>query len=105
MDQKETNLNLSSASNTNLEPKTKSTKIVLTNQNILSLTGISKVIQSTENTISLVMNNQTLDITGSKLTVTKLDIENGILEANGNVVGIKFAGHRQKENFFKRIFG
>lgn len=103
MEEKETNLKLSNTTNT--EPKNKSTKIVLSNQNILSLSGISKVIQSTENIISVIMNGQNLDITGYKLTVTKLDVENGVLEANGNVVSLKFAGHKQKENFFKRIFG
>ena len=87
------------------EEKITQTKVVLTNQNSLFLTGISKVISSTENMISVVLNGQTLDISGQKLTTTKLDVDNGILEASGTVTAMKFSGHKQKENFFKRIFG
>ncbi len=85
--------------------RTRQTKIILSNQNSLILTGISKVLTSTENEISVILNGQTLNIGGEKLTVTKLDIESGILEANGLVTNMKFAGHKQKEKFFKRIFG
>ena len=86
-------------------PKPKNTKILLTNGNSLVLNGISKVIQSTNNLISVVMNTQRLDITGKNLTTNRLDVEMGILEATGDVLEMKFAGHKQKENFFKRIFG
>ena len=87
------------------QPVLKNTKIVLTNGNLLSVSGISKVIQSTENLISVVLNGQRLDISGKNLTTTKLDVENGILEANGEVFDLKFGTYKQKENFFKRIFG
>ena len=100
MENKETNTNTPKT----MENKFKNSKIVLTNQSILSLTGVSKIIQSTETVISVVLGGQNADITGSKLSVSKLDVENGILEANGLVTGIKFAGTKQKENFFKRIF-
>ena len=89
----------------NLPAKTKQTKIVLSNQSELSLAGISKVIASTETLIQVVMNGTTLEVTGEKLSTTKIDIENGILEATGNFISFKFAGHKQKQNFFKRIFG
>lgn len=88
-----------------IDTKIKNSKIVLSNQNILNLSGISKVIQSTETVITVVICGQNVDITGSKLTVNKLDVENGFLEASGLVTGIKFASHKQKENLFKRIFG
>ena len=84
--------------------KSKPTKIVLSNQNTLILNGISKVLTSTESEICVVMNEQNFSVLGQKLTVTKLDTESGILEANGLVTSMKFAGHKQKENFFKRIF-
>lgn len=96
--------NLSKLDNT-LPTKTKQTKIVLTNESDLVLNGISKVIASTESLIQVIMNNKTLEITGEKLSTTKIDIENGILEATGTVISLKFAGHKQKQNFFKRIFG
>ena len=83
----------------------KNSKIVLTNKNAISISGITKVLQSTENLISVVLGSDKLDITGKNLTTNKLDVEAGILEATGDVFDMKFAGHKQKENFFKRIFG
>ena len=83
----------------------KSTKLTLTNQNQLCLTGISKVITSTENVIMLVINGQTVNIEGEKLSVKKLDVKNGILEAEGTVTAIKYSHAKHKENFFKRVFG
>lgn len=83
---------------------TKSTKLVLINQNQLSMTGLSKVITSTPTNLTVIINNQTVNIEGEKLSVTKLDIENGILEAEGTVTAIKYSHAKQKENFIKRIF-
>ena len=84
----------------------KPSKIVLTNQNNLVITGISKVLTSTENLIVVAINGTPFEISGSKLTTTKLDVESGILEANGEILSMKFANKpKQKENIFKRIFG
>ena len=87
------------------QEKTRQSKIVLTNQNSLVITGISKVLTSTDGEICVVINGQNFSITGEKLSVTKLDVESGILEADGLVFGMKFAGHKKKENIFKRVFG
>lgn len=84
--------------------KISKSKILITNQNTLSLCGITKVVASTENEICVMIGNQTLSVTGEKLTTTKMDIESGILEATGLVSGLKFAGQKHKENFFKRVF-
>lgn len=83
---------------------TKNTKLTLVNQNQLSLTGISKVISNTEKIIELVINSQTVCIEGEKLTVKKLDVENGILEAEGMVTAIKYSHAKRKDSFFKRVF-
>ena len=78
----------------------------MTNGENIVVTGISKILSSTENLIAVVVNAQTLEISGNKLSTTKLDVDSGILEANGEFLGMKFAGKpKQKENFFKRIFG
>lgn len=98
----ETKNSLKKTENENI---TKPSKIVITNQNSILITGISKIISSTESEISAVLNGQTLSITGSKLSVSKLDVESGILEAEGEVYQMKFSGKKQKDNFFKRVFG
>lgn len=87
------------------EEKIKSNKIVITNQNQIYLTGITKVLTSTESEISVAINGQNLSISGEKLSVTKLDIESGILEATGLVTAMRFSGTKQKQNIFKRVFG
>jgi sporulation protein YabP len=71
----------------------------------MSITGINKVITSTENSICVIVNGQTVNIEGEKLSVTKLDLENGILDVEGTITAIKYAKAKQKENFIKRIFG
>lgn len=84
----------------------KTSKVVLTNQNNLSITGISKILTSNENMISVVINGTTFEVSGNKLSTTKLDVDSGVLEANGEILSMKFLGKpKQKENFFKRIFG
>ena len=88
-----------------LEPSPRQSKIVLTNQNELTINGVSKVVSSTESLIQAVINEQVLEITGEKLQILKIDVENGVLEAMGNFISFKFACHKQKQNFFKRIFG
>ena len=104
MENKELNQNKPDSQNVSANNKFKNNKIVLTNQNQLTLNGVSKVVQSTENNLTVVLSGQNLDITGTKLSVNKLDVENGVLEASGQITGIKFANHKQKENFLKRIF-
>ena len=84
---------------------TKNTKLTLVNQNQLSLTGISSVITSTENIIMLVINGQTVSIEGEQLTIKKVDVENGILDAEGTVTAIKYSHAKKKDNLFKRVFG
>ena len=101
----EKDLKQAQKNNEKTNTKFKDTKLILTNVNQLSIYGVSKVLSSTATGINLLLNGQTLSITGSDLSTTKLDTQNGILEATGNFYTFKFAGHKQKENFFKRIFG
>lgn len=88
-----------------MEQTKKNFKVVLTNGDTIAISGISKVVTSTPSCISVVVDGKTLDISGSNLTTNRLDVEGGILEATGEIFGIKFAGKKQKQNFFKRIFG
>ena len=84
--------------------KEKNNKLTLNHQRELYMTGISKILTSTESCISVMVNNQVVNIEGEKLCVKKIDIDNGILEADGFVHLIKYAKSKQKENLLKRIF-
>ena len=82
----------------------KNSKLVLVNQNELCLTGVTKVLSSTETNICLEIGGRQANIDGEKLTVTKLDIQNGILEVTGTITSIKYSGAKHKSNIFKRLF-
>lgn len=82
----------------------KNSKLVLINQNEICLTGVTKVVANTETNIALEINGKQANIDGTGLTVTKLDVQNGILEATGTINAIKFSHSKQKQNIFKRLF-
>ncbi len=82
----------------------KDNKIILINQQNLTITGIKKVLAVSEISISLLIESSTLHISGEKMEVKKLDVESGLLEVEGKVNGLKFFTAREKLNFFKRIF-
>jgi len=82
----------------------KNSKLVIINQSEISITGVTKVLASTETNISLEINGKQATIDGDNLSVTKLDIQNGVLEATGTINAIKYSHSKQKQNIFKRMF-
>lgn len=83
----------------------RATKLTIANGNNLYLSGVEKVISSTPTCLQVVFGAQTLEILGTDISASKIDVESGILEATGNFSSIKFAGAKQKQNIFKKIFG
>ena len=83
----------------------KPSKIVICNQNDISISGISKVLSSTEKLISVVINGKVVAIEGENLSVSELNVETGVLVANGKVVSVKYTTEKQKDSLLKRIFG
>lgn len=83
----------------------KATKLTISNGNNLYLSGVEKVISSTPTCLQVVFGSQTLEILGTDISASKIDVESGVLEATGNFSGIKFQGAKQKQNIFKKIFG
>ena len=83
----------------------KQSKIVVCNQNAISINGISKVLSSTEKLISVVINGKVVAIEGENLTVSELNVETGVLIANGKIISIRYTTEKQKDGLLKRIFG
>lgn len=79
-------------------------KIILTNQENLSVSGIKKAHVVSETSIVVEVDNSTLQVLGTGMEVKKLDVESGILEVDGKIVGLKFSGPKEKFNLFKKIF-
>ena len=75
--------------------------LILTNRKSLQLQGITEVIATSESNLYLKLKNTNLQITGSNITITKLDVEKGNLEANGNFDTIKYGN---SSGFLRKIF-
>ena len=83
----------------------KTSKIVICNQNTISVTGVSKVLTQTDKIVSAILCGKTIEIDGENLSVSELNVESGILNVEGKIFAVKFLGDKKKENILKRIFG
>lgn len=75
--------------------------LILTNRKSLKLEGIVEINSSSETQLSVKMKDTTLNILGSNMHITKLDVETGILEIDGLINQLKYG---KNENLLKRIF-
>lgn len=82
--------------------KTNNSRLNLENRKALSLHGVEDVFSSNENSLILKVSGSKVYITGTNISISKLDIENKILEATGLFNSIKFI--EKQDGFFKRIF-
>ena len=86
-----------------METTTKS-NVILTNRNQLNLTGIKKVKSTEPSTVIADLDNGSIIISGSNLSVGRLDIKEGILELTGMVNNIKYTNQVSKSFNFKNMF-
>ena len=75
--------------------------LTLFNRKSLKLEGIVEINSSSETLLSAKLKDTTLIITGQNLHITKLDVNLGILDIEGDVDSIKYG---KSANIFKRIF-
>lgn len=80
----------------------KNSIVTITDRTSIVLTGVEKVDTATETNISAMVAGSNLVISGSKLFVQKLDIENHLLEVVGNIDCLKYVG--KKIPLLKRVF-
>ena len=79
-----------------------SQKLYLLNRNHLSIDAVNEVKRSNNTEISLILSDKTaMTIQGTDISITKLDIESGTIEATGVFSSITYGA---KLNIFKRIF-
>lgn len=76
-------------------------RITIENRNKISISGITQMISSNDTSITMLVKNTKLMVTGKELHIEKLDVENGNLEASGNIDIVKYSGG---EGLVKRIF-
>ena len=79
-------------------------RINLLNRKDLSVHGITKVFAINQNIVQLQIDNSILIVSGAGMEVKKLDVENGELQIEGKIDGMKFTDKREKVGLIKRIF-
>lgn len=75
-------------------------RVVLENRTRLTITGVSKVDSTNETSIVLFVKETKMCISGSDMHITRLSIEEGVVEIEGTINCIKYASG----NMLKRIF-
>ncbi len=89
------------------EKSIQQSRLNLTNRSNLSLSGVTKVVSATNGTVAVMFGKDSLQIDGVDLSVTKLDVDNKILELTGTVNSLRFnkSKNTNGKTFLKRIFG
>ena len=73
----------------------------LINRKTLKMEGIIEVNTSSETLLSAKLKDTTITISGQNLKITKLDVNLGLLDIEGDINSIKYG---KSTNVFKRIF-
>jgi len=81
----------------------KSQTINLTDRKELTITGVEKMISVKPDLLQLTTEFGTLQILGSSMEVSKLDLEQKLVEVKGLITAIKYLDDK-KTPLFKRIF-
>jgi len=87
-----------------MEAQTTKSNLVLNNRNELNITGIKKVRSTEPNLIVANLDNGNIIISGSNLSVGRLDIKEGVLELTGVVDSIKYSSQTSKSFSLKNMF-
>ena len=75
--------------------------IELTNRKTLKMEGIIEVNSSSETLLSAKLKDTTITISGQNLKITRLDVNLGLLDIEGNIDSIKYG---KSGSIFKRLF-
>lgn len=76
-------------------------RVVLENRTRLTVTGVTKVDSSNETSIVLHIKETKMCISGSDMHITRLSIEEGIVEIEGTINTIKYASGTMLKRIFK----
>lgn len=88
----------------NLSTENKSLKqefLTLDNRKNIKISGIKEVLSTSDTSLILKLSDTIMNISGDKISINKLDVDLGILEADGNINSIKYG---KSDNIFKRLF-
>ena len=86
-----------------METAVKSQNISLQDRKLLTVTGVEKMLSVKPDLLQLLTNYGTLQIFGVNMEVSKLNLEDMVLEVKGTVNQIKYLDDK-KSPLLKRIF-
>lgn len=78
-------------------------KLEMDHHRSLSMTGVKDVPVFTDKNVTVILDGETLFITGQDLSVKNLDVENGKLSMGGSVRTLKYSA-QGATSLVKRIF-
>lgn len=84
-----------------VEEKTNQT-ILLENRNKLSVSGVEKMISAKPDLMQMATTQGNLQVVGTNMEMSKLDLEQKVVEIAGEIMQIRFVDSKQP--IFKRIF-
>lgn len=84
------------------ETKNNSNTITLENRKRIMVTGITEVVSQIDKAVVAKTADSLLNISGSELRVTKLNLEEGVLVVDGKIDSFKYC--EAQKSFFKRVF-
>ncbi len=79
-------------------------KVIIDNRKKVTVTAVTKALSANESTVLLQLTNNKILISGKSLFISKLDLEQGIAEVDGEINSIKYTGSVEAGGFLKRIF-
>jgi sporulation protein YabP len=88
----------------NLNTSSTKSNLTLNNRNNLTITGVKKVRTTEPTSVVLNLENCSLIISGSNLTVQNINISSGVLELTGSVNSIRYTSGVGRKFSFKNMF-
>jgi len=93
-----------SKSNSMAEKSFSNSKITINDRQQATISGVEKIFEASENKMLMKVSGSNMSILGEQLSISKLDVDAGMLELNGKVNEIKFVDGKEKVNLIKKIF-
>lgn len=82
----------------------KSHNIIVENRKKINMSGINRVDNFNENEIILLTELGELTIKGTKLHISKMDVDSGDVVIDGNIIGLIYNEVNKSNSVIKRIF-
>ena len=79
-------------------------KLEMDHHRSLSMTGVKDVPVFTDKNVTVILDGETLFITGQDLSVKNLDVENGKLSLTGTVYSLKYSSSSSPKSVLKKLF-